>query len=66
MTQTGVNENYGKVLYELGISGTDVDQMDASLRRTPKLGWALDNPVISRRQSTGSSNGFSRKVSILL
>ncbi len=49
MTQTGINENYGKVLYELGISGTDVDQMDASLRSTPKLGWALDNPVISRR-----------------
>lgn len=49
MTQTGINQNYGKVLYGMKISGEDIRRMEECFRQAGQLKEILDNPVISRK-----------------
>ena len=49
MTQTGVNSNYGRVLYGLGISPEDIRDMESCFAGVPGLGKFLDNPAVSRK-----------------
>lgn len=49
MTQTGINSNYGRVLYGLGISPEDLRSLEDCFRSVPGLGKLLDNPAVNRR-----------------
>ena len=51
MTQTGVNSNYGRVLYGLGISPEDIRDMESCFAGVPGLGKLLDNPAVSRKHA---------------
>lgn len=49
MTQTGINSNYGKVLYGLEISPEDIQSLENCFHGVSGLGKLLDNPAVSRR-----------------